>query len=342
MRLSTRLALAAFVLTVLVSLYPLAGWRDSGVVWWSFLAAGIPRVVPGVDLLGNILAYVPLSALTCLALRESFGLRLAIVGSLLLCATLSLSMEALQNFLPMRVPSNIDFAANVVGTCLGIMAELRWGHWLGEGGRLDRAWLRLRANGRAQEAGLAVLGLWVLTQWSPHCVPFALGSVRQLLDIAGPAQFSVERFAIFETVIVTAGMLAAGLVAALMLRRRRLQAAMSVVVLGLLTKGVGMTLLGTATLGWATPGVLRGLVIGVVLLAAFSGLRPALQRVVMCICVMVVVAVANLIPDNPYQLPSLPAFPAAQWLNLDGLSRLVNALWPVLALSWLVNLKTER
>jgi VanZ family protein len=342
MRLSTRLALGAFALTLLLSLYPFVGWRHTGVAWWIFLIGGMPRVVPVTDLIGNVLAYVPLSALVCLAWREAFGPRLAIAGALLLCSAMSLGMEALQNYLPTRVPSNIDFAANVSGACVGILVEWRWGHWLSGGGRVDRAWLRLRANGRAQEAGLVVLGLWVLTQWSPQYVPFAIGSIRQLLDIDGPARFSAERFALFETVIVTAGVLAAGLVTALMLRRRRHQAAIAVILFGLIAKGVGMTLLGTATFGWATPGVLRGLAMGVVLLLLLAGLRPDLQRVVMSSSLMVAVAVANLIPDNPYQLPSLPAFPAAQWLNLDGLSRLANALWPVVAMSWLLNLKTER
>lgn len=82
----------------------------------------------------NVLIYVPVGALAFLSLARRRSARaataMAISGGLLL----SLSMEALQAFVPGRTPSFADLACNTVGAAIG--ALLAW--WVRKSG--SRAW----------------------------------------------------------------------------------------------------------------------------------------------------------------------------------------------------------
>ncbi len=345
MRLSTRLAWVGLVLTSYVSLYPFSGWRDSGAAPFDYLLAPLPRVITGFDLASNVLAYVPFGALLLLALRQRLNSSpLAVSLSFACSLVLSGSLEALQNYLPTRVPSNLDLLANALGAVLGIALALRWGYLANAGGRLDRAWQRLRAEGQAHDVGIAMLALWWLAQWSPHTPLFGIGGLRQMIGGEAPGAFSVDRFVVFEALAVGAGMLAAGLVAAALLRRHRRQFALTVLAVGVLVKIVGAWALASQgdAFAWLTPGALRGMIGGGVLLFFCAPLHPRLRRAVAACALLLATALNNLIPDNPYLLVGVPAFPAAQWLNFDGLSRVAALLWPFFTLSWLMTVQRER
>lgn len=344
-RLSTRLAWVGLVLTSYVSLYPFSGWRVSGAAPFDYLFAPLPRVITGFDVASNMLAYVPLGALLLLAWRQRVNAApLAVMLSMAVALALSLSLEALQNYLPMRVPSNLDLLANGLGALVGIALALRWGYLANAGGRLDRAWQRLRADGQAHDLGIAMLALWWLAQWSPHTPLFGIGGLRQMVGGEAPGAFSVDRFVVFEALAVGAGMLAAGLVAAALLRRHRRQFALTVLAVGVLIKIVGAWALASRgdAFAWLTPGAVRGMIGGSVLLVLCATLHPRLRRAVAACALLLATALNNLIPDNPYLLAGVPAFPAAQWLNFDGLSRIAALLWPFLTLSWLMTVRTER
>lgn len=344
MRLSTRLALVGVVLTVYVSLYPFSGWRVVGAAPLEFLAAPLPRVITGFDLLSNALAYLPLGVLLYLALRQHFPPLAAMAASWLLALLLSIGLEVLQNYLPSRVPSNLDVACNALGAILGIAIGMRWRYLAAPGGHVDRTWQRLREEGQGHEPGIALLGVWWLAQWSPHIPLFGVGGLRQMLGVEAPGDFSVERFVSFEAVAVGAGMLAAGLVAASLLKRRRRQFALVVLGAGIFIKGIGAWALASRgdALAWLTPGALRGMAGGLILLLVAASLRPGLRRTLAACAVLLATAISNLIPDNPYLLTAVPAFPAAQWLNFDGLSRIAAVLWPFFTLSWLMTTRDER
>lgn len=341
MRLAARLALAVAAVTVVVSLFPFAAWRPPAAPWWSFVFAPLPRVLTPIDLVGNVLAYVPLGALALFALRPALGIGGAVPAALAGGVLLSLALEVAQNFLPGRVPSNVDVLCNALGTALGIFIGIRWRHRVERGGTLHYAWQQLRAEGQAQESGLAVLAVWWLAQWSPGALPLQVGAWREAFDWPALAPFSVDAFIDFEAAIVVAGALAGGLCAALMLRRHRRRTALLTVLAALVVKGAGMALMGAGAFVWLTPGTLRGLAVGAVLLLALATLRPGLQRMAAVMSVLIVLLLTNFAPDNPYHLPSLPGWPASQWLNLDGLSRLAGLIWPFIALAWLARLRTE-
>ncbi|NIF45686.1 teicoplanin resistance protein VanZ, partial [Burkholderia sp. Tr-862] len=115
-----RQAFAAYAaLIVYASLYPFDGWMSLGIGPFDYLFAPMQRYVTAFDVVTNVLGYLPFGALGVLALHPRWrGVAATlIVGGL--GVLLSGSMEALQTYLPMRVASNLDLAANALGAVLG-------------------------------------------------------------------------------------------------------------------------------------------------------------------------------------------------------------------------------
>lgn len=115
------LALIYAALVIYASLYPFDGWRPVGIAPWTFLAAPVPRYWTGFDVAANLLGYGPLGFLLALsALRTSPRLP-AVLLAALGGGLLSLVMESLQTYLPMRVASNVDLLLNLAGAWLGAL-----------------------------------------------------------------------------------------------------------------------------------------------------------------------------------------------------------------------------
>ena len=164
-------------LIMYASLYPFAPWQSNGLPWWGFVSHAWPRYWTRFDITANLLGYMPLGFLIALvALRSPSKLwsRLSVLLGLALCALLSFGVEALQNWLPQRVPSNVDWALNALGGMLG--ALLAWG--MGKLGMLD-AWSRVRRDWFMPYAPetIVLLLLWPWALLYPQPVPFGLGQV---------------------------------------------------------------------------------------------------------------------------------------------------------------------
>jgi VanZ family protein len=69
-----------------------------------------------IDVILNVLFYVPLGAAACIALRSGFR---ALFGATLICSLISLSVEYAQLSIPSRDADLRDFAANSLGALLG-------------------------------------------------------------------------------------------------------------------------------------------------------------------------------------------------------------------------------
>ncbi|MCK6386369.1 MAG: VanZ family protein, partial [Zoogloea sp.] len=125
--------LAAYVaasiglLIVYACLHPFAGWRDPGLPVFEFLTLPWPRYYTWVDLTVNVIGIVPFSFALTAALMGRLPRAWAVLGAIVGCFLLSLSVETLQNFLPSRVPSNVDVGCNTLGGVLGALAGGRWG-----------------------------------------------------------------------------------------------------------------------------------------------------------------------------------------------------------------------
>jgi VanZ family protein len=91
-------------LIVYASLHPFTGWRIPGVSPLAFLALPWPRWWTWFDLVTNLIGYIPFGALVFGALvRSEVRIRSAIILACAAGTALSLTMEFLQNFLPLRV-----------------------------------------------------------------------------------------------------------------------------------------------------------------------------------------------------------------------------------------------
>src|SRR5579875_3343925 len=116
----SRQALVAYaVLVVYGSLYPFSGWRSLGIGPFAFLTDPLPRYLTAFDVVTNVLGYMPLGALIVLALYPRWSGSLAVCAAFVGGALLSGAMESIQTYLPTRVASNLDLAANALGALIG-------------------------------------------------------------------------------------------------------------------------------------------------------------------------------------------------------------------------------
>ena len=126
-RLPLHLASAYTVLVLYASLHPFSGWSDSGAPLFDYLTAPWPRYVTAFDLTVNVLAYLPLGFLWVPALQRGAAPALPAFAAALLCVAVSFALETTQNYLPSRVPSNLDLGCNGIGGAIGALCGARWG-----------------------------------------------------------------------------------------------------------------------------------------------------------------------------------------------------------------------
>jgi VanZ family protein len=325
------------LLAIYGSLHPFAGWRDSGVEPFAFLASGWPRYVTGFDLVANTLAYLPLGFLWATVLSTRLG-RAAFPLAALLGIALSLAIEVVQNYLPSRVPSNLDFACNAVGALCGAAAGLRWGVHLLDGGRLHRWRERRFLHGHHGDVGLLLVGLWLLTQLNPETFLFGSGNLRGLIGLPAPLPFAAERFGALETATVAAQTFAIALIGTRLAANHPQLLPPVLILAALAVKSFALLVLmqGVQGLAWATPGSLTGMALGIALWASFVSASVPARQAAAALALMLATVLANLMPDNPYLEDTLRVWQQGHFLNFNGLTRLATALWPFLALPWLM------
>ena len=337
-RLPQSLALGYALLVAYACLHPLAGWRDSGLPTFDWLWAPWPKYFILEDFVFNILGYLPLGLLAAAALPASWGRGRKVAVATLLAALLSLGLEAAQNFLSSRVASNLDLGGNIAGALIGALAGASWGEGLlGPQGRLQRWRVRYVIGGRSGEAGLMLLVLWLLGQFGATDLLFATGDLRSLLGIPPPLPFRPERFIAFDTALAASALLAIALFTRCMTR-----GANPLPVLAMLALGIGAKTLATwtffdpgAPLAWLTPGAVRGLVVGSLLLLPCLLLPRLAQHALAGTSLLVATALVNLIPENPYLAYGRRLADISNVLNFHGLTQLVDSLWPFVALAYL-------
>lgn len=320
------------------SLHPLSGWRDSGVSPFAYLEGAWPRYWTVFDLAVNALAYLPLGFFLVLTLRRFSARWLAVLLATLLGSLYSFSLEALQTYLPSRVPSNLDLACNALGTIIGALLAARAG--TGFFDRLNRWSLRLFAPLPHIEPGLVLLSLWLLTQLSPEILLFGTGDLRQLLGLPSAVPYAAHSFFTIETGITVCNTVAIGLLARTLLGgpiapwlSLPIFFALALIVR---TLAAAVLIAPQEALSWLTPGAALGLLIGAGLLP-LTLLLPAVPRLTVAgLLLMAGTVLVNLTPPNPYSMIALTAWRQGHFLNFNGLTRLSASLWPFLVLPYLM------
>ena len=346
------LALAVVCLIIYASLYPFTDWRNQGISPLRFLTAPLPKYWTGFDVGVNLLGYAPLGYMLALSIlhsrRASWPVTVAVLGS----GLLSLTMESLQSYLPMRVSSNVDLALNTLGAWLGACAA--WG--LARAGLIGR-WSDLRARWFTPNArgALVLLLLWPPALLFPASVPLGLGQVFERMESALAEALADTPFLewmpvrdvelqplvpVAELVCVSLGALIPCLLGYCIIRNVRRRAVFSAAALavGILTSALSATLSYGPEHAWAwldSP-VQVGLGLGA-LLAALLLAVP--RRVVAALALLTLAAQLSLLnqaPVDPYFAQTLQIWEQGRFIHFYGLVQWLGWIWPYAALLYLL------
>jgi VanZ family protein len=354
----------AVALIVYATLHPLSGWHwpDSQVFSW--VLPKLPHEVTD-DLVGNILGYLPLGLIMCLAhLRSGRGKPVAVLYTLLACSGLSYTLELIQFTVPGRVPSISDWVLNTLGAAWGTLAATTI-HALG----LVDYWHRLRQKWFIPQAGhgLALLWMWPLGLLFPPPLPLGEGQLLPHVRMAlveltagspwqswllpeDPLQLwaSIHSAVVssawvtpMEGVTVALGMLAPMCVACAVARPRTLRL---VLLSAIVLIAIGVTALSTAlnfgplhALTWVTLPTSFGMLMGAMagtLLVDRSRQLCGILGVLVLLALMVLI---HLSPSDPYYAQTLASWEHGRFIRFHGLSRWFGILWPYVALVWLLS-----
>ena len=336
-----RFLLGAYILLVVyASLYPLSGWRDQGANPFAYLGAPLPRYYTAFDIFANVIGYIPAGFLIVASLRSRFGVGKTVAIATVASALLSISMEAVQTYLPSRHPSNLDVASNLLGAFAGAVADaVIVPRLLGSDGLLgarDR-WFR---SGAATDFGLVLIATWLLTQLNPETLLFGNGSLRDVVgalsgQLYGPSTFVQIEAAVAAAQVAAVGLLAGALVAP---ERRWWPTAVGVIVAALIIRSIAYAALFTPTdmFGWFTRGAMLGLGAGTVLLLASGFASRPVRLAVAGLLLMFATALVNVAPVNPYSVHALSVWRKGHFLSLSGMTGFVSTVWPFMALSYLL------
>ncbi len=325
-----KLILAVCLVVIVVgSLYPFIGWAS--LTSWSpgFLLAALPRYLTRNDISTNLLAYLPLGYLAALFLFRPHRRGLPILLAWLLGSVLSIGLESLQQLLPGRIASNLDIFLNSLGALTGALLALHHSRWL-------RAWAALRRWRQSwfKPHGQATLGLWLLLAWG--VTQFALLPQPGVgwLDLhlrpidMPPEGFQHINLLWFAAVFLEMTIL--GLFAACLLKPGRYASAMFL----LFVSAFAIKLLAAAMLLKlkAMGGILSLETLAAFVLALWFLLLPSVSRH----RAAVVSVLLTLVAFGRLMFTPAPLWPSGSLLNLIGLARHLAAIWPWLALAYLL------
>jgi VanZ family protein len=352
----SRYALAVYVLIVIdASLYPFGGWRDLGIAPFDYLYADWPRHALPFDLVVNAVGYAPLGFLAGLALHPKLRGVAAVVVAVLLCAAMSLGMEAIQTYLPARVASKVDVASNVTGGSIGAVLAVRAAHVLLDTGRL-RMWRTRWFNGDASR-GLVLMLVWFGALVYPDAFVFGTGGLlkivdpdaaRQLASVAGFASdvgpvSSASRFELAEATVSALTLLGTGMLF-FNLQRDSTRWTFRIGLLGVfVTATVGVATLAHAFLfeqaaPWPplSPGARSGIAVAAALLVVVTPLPRRMRWSLAIAALAGALALVNIYPDNPYVNAVGRDWTRGKLMNFYGLASGVNLVWPFAAIGYLL------
>lgn len=342
-----RYLLAAYGLLIMyASLHPFTGWRDNGVAPFDFLFAPSPRYITAFDLTANVAAYVPFGFLAVLAFFPALRGIVAVLVAVLAAAALSLSLEALQNYLPSRIASNLDVGSNACGAVLGaLLGAALSGRLLREAGLHALRYQLFKPGGRV-DLGLVLLGLWLVSQLNPETLLFGTGDLRGLLPSPSAALHPPEVFIRVEAGVAGANTIAVGLlVASLVERNQPVRLYMLLLLLAALlvrTVAFGTLINPQDMFAWLTPGAAFGVAAGALVAVIACSLPLPGRLALSALALMAATALVNFAPGNPYLTASLAVWRQGHFLNFNGLTRIVSAIWPFCVLPYLMLTAGER
>lgn len=325
------------------SLYPATAWRVPGEHFLAFLIASWPRYATRTDITTNILVYLPFGFLLASVLRTRMRLRYAVWWVATAGLLLSLSMEILQNFLPGRNASNLDILTNTAGAFAGaLVARVTEGHrWPGA---LLFSWRkRWFLPGWWANLGIALLGLWALSQLSLQAPSLVAGNLHTGFTPFWEAppdlsRIQFQKILIFMLEIAGLGLFTATLISP---RHRIMPVSVALFAAAVLFKffAAALFLKLPVLARLLSVEALAGLSMGLMLLLVIQR-RSTRQPYGAALAVLISFVAVQLI-DSFIAQPggiALPAWPLIRGnpLNVTGLASLMAQVWPVLAITHLL------
>ncbi len=321
---------------------------------FGYLSASLPHYWTMFDLLTNVVGYIPLGILMVFALYPLLrGMRAILVT--IVCGSLwSAIMEAVQTYLPSRVPSNLDLLTNAAGICIGAIAGALLSRTFLEQSRLlalRRSWFSLEAG-----PGLIVLSLWPLAQIYPQGYLFGHGQLMPILSdwlgtlLSNPidlnaaltrgAELTAKQYWLSETIITTCGLSGAVLTLLCLLRPKAPKATLVFLLIGaaftLKSLSNALQFSPENAFAWLTPGAQGGVLLGMVMLSGLVFAPAAAQRHVAALMLIMSLVAVNTVPANPYFIANLQGWMQGKFLNFNGAAQFLSLLWPFFALWYLL------
>ncbi len=342
MPLARAMSLSYALLIVYVSLNPFDFDFSNGIDAWAWIEAPLPRFITLFDVSVNILAYIPFGFLLVFAAYPRWRNFVALSIALGLSALLALSVETLQSWLPTRIPSLMDWWANILGGLLGGLLAIPLGpQWL------SGSAIRRRFD---QWFGLnwAACALFLLFPWSQIYPQSSwLGTGVWGHAIFGSIDWGtlVINQVVQETLITALCWLG---VALLLSSGLRTKAPQWRILNGLLCFTVVMKTFFTAlqfggefSLIWLTAGALWGMLLASLLLRWALRLDQKRRFWLALFCLVSATIAINVLPDNPYFIMNLRHWHQGRLLHFNELMQWVSVVWLPIALIWMIHNTTE-
>jgi VanZ family protein len=342
----TRILFLVYVLLVVyATLYPFAGWRNVGLSPFAYLSGPWPRYVTAFDIVVNLAGYVPLGFFAIMALHPRARGLPAFLLALSAAAGLSLVLEAVQSYLPVRVPTNLDVLCNIGGAALGAALGQHFTPLIA-GGPLSQRRAAAFVPGTGTDFGLVLVGLWFFIQLNPAALLFGAGDLRDLLAPWEGRERRPEFFVSIEAFTTAANLVAVSLLVSMLVAPGRAvrSLVLGIVLAALAVKSVAFAILMRAenVFTWLTHGAQIGLALGIAGALAAVALPRTARLIAAAVLLMAATVLVNLSPPNPYLADSLKVWQQGHFLNFNGLTRVVSALWPFIALGYLIYLASRR
>ncbi len=346
------LGLLYAALIAYASLYPFTGWRDVGLAPWAYLRAPWPQYWTRFDLLANLVGYAPLGFLLTLAMLRMRRGWPALTLATLAAAALSLCLEALQTYLPLRVASNVDFGLNAAGGLAGALAA-----WVLERlGAID-TWRRFRARWfvRDSRGALVLLALWPVGLLFPAPVAFGMGQLFERLEEGLAGLLDGTPFLRWlplreldlqpllpgeEALCVALGALVPCLLGYSVIRHRGRRALFTLAALacGVAVSGLsaGLSYGPLHAWSWVTQPVQYGLWLALLSAGLLLWLPGRVCVALLMVVLAAQVVLLNTAPQNPYYAATLQEWEQGRFIHFHGLAQWVGWLWPFAAFVYLV------
>ena len=332
------LLLTYVFLIVYGTLFPMGNWQTPAVSPFTLMLRHELLNTSRSDILTNILVYMPLGVLIIRVFPRRHCPLCKLLIATLASTLLSLALEYLQAHLPGRVPSIIDVMLNSIGGFTGaLLALLIWQDTF-----ISEHLKNLRStyiqSGALANLGLAVLGLWALSQLSPLVPSLDMGTLGHglkplFLSFTHPD--SLEWIRVVEYALSISAL---GILSSTLLRTDHRSA-------------LGFVIFATMVLLLKVPVVSRqlsleallGLFTGVTFVLLVSSISQRTQLRMAAVLLLGTVVCAGLYAPDTNVNFSPSAYSAFNWVpfrshlnnEIIGIIDILSGLWPFLALGYI-------